>query len=450
MSMKKISSLIVLYFISCITSVTFADFTDIEYSWYEDAILNLQTQWLTDWYGDGRYGTENNITRAELLTILLRASNTQIPDTVSEKCFPDVDQKMWYHKYICTAHQLGIANGFSDGKFKPNDSVTTLEALAFWNKAFALNVATTGDTWYEALQQFSDTNNIIPTHGYTTATQISRGKSADLIVRLQEFGRTKTPLSYKSTGCQAAWNLATENTIMIEWKERKYNLSIPANYSRDKEYSLAIATHGRTNSKDQVQAYMGLGKQDDYIIAYPAALSSSSGKSFSWSEKENMIFVDAILEQVSDNYCINRDKVYAIGHSLGGWMAQRIACLRGEFISGLAVVGSGPFTGACTGPAPSIFFQNVDDQLSSYASGKSAESLRIKVDECSDQTQSVQIGPLTCMKRTDCSTDNSVTWCEGYTGYGSDPHSWPVWVRGSRGYSETGGAWILDYFKELK
>jgi len=85
---------------------------------------------------------------------------------------------------------------------------------------------------------------------------------------------------------------------------------------------------------------MGLQKQNEFIIAYPAALSASNGKIFSWSEKENMIFVDAVLEQVSENYCVNRNQVYAIGHSLGGWMAQRIACLRGEFFSGLAVVGS--------------------------------------------------------------------------------------------------------------
>jgi len=109
---------------------------------------------------------------------------------------------MWYHRYICTAHTLGIANGFSDGKFKPNDSVTTLEALAFGNKTFAMNVPTTGDKWYEALQQFAESNNIMATHGYTLGTQISRGKSADLIIRLQEYSRTKSPLSYKSTGCQ--------------------------------------------------------------------------------------------------------------------------------------------------------------------------------------------------------------------------------------------------------
>ena len=110
---------------------------------------------------------------------------------------------MWYHRYICTAHTLGIANGLSDGKFKPNDSVTTLEALAFGNKTFAMNVPTTGEKWYEAPQQFAESNNIMATHGYTLGTQVSRGKSADLIIRLQEYSRTKSPLSYKSTGCQA-------------------------------------------------------------------------------------------------------------------------------------------------------------------------------------------------------------------------------------------------------
>ncbi len=94
---------------------------------------------------------------------------------------------------------------------------------------------------------------------------------------------------------------------------------------------------------------MGLQKgQSDTIVAYPAALRASSGNSFSWSEKENMTFIDAIMRHISDNYCINRNQVYAVGHSLGGWMAQRIACLRGEFISGLAVVGSGGFNGQCS------------------------------------------------------------------------------------------------------
>lgn len=435
----------------CIVSFssTFADFIDIEYSWYKDAILNLQTQWLTQGYGDGRYGTENNITRAEILTILLRANNVSLPETPTEKCFPDVDAKMWYHRYICAAHTLWIANGFDDGNFKPNAPVTTLEALAFWNKVFALAVDTTSPTkWYEALQKFADDNHIMATHGYTLGTKISRGKSAELIIRLQEYSRSRSPLSYKSTGCQTWGSLVSgENTIMIAGKERKYNLSIPSGYSNSKEYSLIVASHGRTNSKDQVQAYMGLDRwQSDFIVAYPAWLPSTSGSSFSWSEKESVTFFDALIQQISNNYCINRDQVFLVGHSLGGWFTQKLGCLRGEMINSMAVVGSGPYVGTCTGPATTLFFQNVDDPLSSYASGVSARETRIKVDECTESTEAIQIGPLPCTKYNSCSTDTSVVWCEGYTGYGNDPHSWPT----GGGWRESGGgAWIEDFFRSL-
>lgn len=92
------------------------------------------------------------------------------------------------------------------------------------------------------------------THGYTLGTKISRGKSADLIVRLQEYSKTKSPVSYKSAGCQTQSSLISgENTITVEGKERKYNLSVPSGYSNSKEYSLVVASHGRTNDKDRVE-----------------------------------------------------------------------------------------------------------------------------------------------------------------------------------------------------
>ncbi|MBP7823220.1 S-layer homology domain-containing protein [Candidatus Gracilibacteria bacterium] len=448
MSSKKLLLFPVLFIFSTI-SCAYADFADTQYSWYHDSIEKLHTEGLVSGVGENKFGTELAITRAEILTILLRASNTTLPPiTTTETCFLDVNINMWYHPYICGANTLGIAHGFESGLFQPNSTVTTLEALAFGVKAFGISVPLAeGEKWYEPLQKFANDNNILQTHGYTLSTKISRGKSAELILRLREYSQTKSSLNYKSPGCQVNSPIMSgENTIIIDGKERKYNLFVPSGYSNSREYSLAIATHGRTNSKDQVQAYMGLQKgQSDTIVVYPAALRSSSGSSFSWAEKENMVFIDAILKQISDTYCINRNQVYAIGHSLGGWMAQRIACLRGEFMSGLAVVGSGGFNGTCTGPVPSLFFQNVNDQLSSYASGVSARDIRLQVNECKETTESVQIGSLSCTKYTTCSPGNQVVWCEGYTGYNGDPHSWPT-----EGRSGTGGTWILNFFKELR
>ncbi|MEI6711780.1 MAG: hypothetical protein WCK88_06450 [bacterium] len=55
--------------------------------------------------------------------------------------------------------------------------------------------------------------------------------------------------------------------------------------------------------------------QDDFIVAYPAALKS--GSNFSWSEKDNLTFFDAMTLEIADNYCINRDNLFIVGHSLG-------------------------------------------------------------------------------------------------------------------------------------
>lgn len=178
--------------------------------------------------------------------------------------------------------------------------------------------------------------------------------------------------------------------------------------------------------------------QDDFIVAYPAALNN--GKTFSWSEKDNLTFFDAMILEIADNYCIDRDDIFIVGHSLGGWFTQKLACLRGDLVKGMVAVGSGGYNGECAGPATSLFFQNVNDQLSSYASGKSAEKIRLTVNQCEDISETMIVGPLTCTKYAHCSPGNSVVWCEGYSAYRNDPHSWPT----------SGGTDIINFLRKLQ
>jgi hypothetical protein len=60
-------------------------------------------------------------------------------------------------------------------------------------------------------------------------------------------------------------------------------------------------------------------------------------------------------------------------------------------INAMAVVGSGAYGTNCNGPATSLFFQNVDDKLSTYASGISARDTRLKVNQCTDEKEDIQI-----------------------------------------------------------
>lgn len=347
----------------------FAIFQDIEYSWYESSINTLAAEKIIGGFDDGTFGPEKSITRAEILKIILQASGNGVGEVPLDRCFPDVAVNMWYHGYICRAYALHITNGFSDGTFKPNNTVTTLEALAFGFRAFSLPLpqAGSGELWYEPLRKIADEKHIIPSNSYTLATPISRGRATELIMRIRAYKQSQTILSYGSAGCRVGHDLQGKNTLTIAGKSREYLLTLPTNYSGRKEYKLIIANHGRTNSNEEVKNYMGLGNTSDFIVAYPAGLDVASGGR-SWSEAESITLFDAMIEQITDAYCIDRSKIFVVGHSLGGWFTQKLACLRGDIIRGMAGVGSAGYSGNCSGPVASLLYQNVDDKLSPYSS----------------------------------------------------------------------------------
>jgi poly(3-hydroxybutyrate) depolymerase len=113
--------------------------------------------------------------------------------------------------------------------------------------------------------------------------------------------------------------------ITINRKSRSYLLSsVPTNATTP--LPLIIAFHGRTNNNTMVRNYMGLEGREynrdrnsftpttKAIVAYPAGIPVSGG--YSWSEFESIIFFDAIITEISDAYCVDRSKIYIVGHSL--------------------------------------------------------------------------------------------------------------------------------------
>lgn len=416
-------------------------FSDIEHSWYKDSIVRLANEKIISGYGDGTFWGEKSITRAEILKIILQASGNGLWEVPVERCFPDVSETMWYHGYICRAYALRVTNGFDDGTFRPDATVTTVEALAFWLRAFDIEIprSWSGESWYEPMRRYADEKKIIPIDSYTRETLMSRGRAAELITRIRTYKQTLTPLDYKSIGCSIWHDLSRENTITIAGKERKYLLTVPRGYLKVHTYPLIIANHGRTNSNEQVKNYMWVDNTTDFIVAYPAWLDVAGGGR-SWSEAENLVFFDAMISDIADAYCIDRSRIYAIGHSLGGWFTQKLACLRGDIISGMASVGSAGYSGNCTGPAASLIYQNPDDALSPYSAGVAGRTSREKINLCSTETTPIKIGWLECKKSLNCSTLNPVIWCEWYPALLGDPHSWPT----------SGAEGILTFLRDLR
>lgn len=414
-----------------------ANFTDTSLSYYRDSIETLASEGIVSGYGDGRFWPDNTITRAEILKILLGAKGIK-PVATKTRCFPDVATTKWYHPYICEWVNLWVVKGFDDGKFKPDNPVTVLEALAMGLRLYGL-APTNGNPWYLPYQELANMNAILDSASYSISSPMTRGKASELILKIREYNTKKSPLQNLSKWCTNPKSLTSgTHEVIVAGKTRSYILTVPSSYSSSNPAKLIIAIHGRTNSNSMVQNYMWLERQSDFIVAYPAGLPN--GSAYSWSSEENITFVDTIIRDITDSHCVSRGDIYIVAHSLGAWFASRVACTRGDIFRGMAIVGGGGYTSGCNDtPTASLIFQRADDQLSPASTARATESKMKLINKCGSTTESITIGGNSCQRWTDCSTGNPVVWCENYSTYGNDPHSWPT----------GGGGAILGFLRGL-
>lgn len=111
-------------------------FEDISYlNEHYDAISALTEIGIFKGYTDGTFHPNNEINRAELLKILIEGRDIDIDESRYENCFPDVHEE-WFASYVCYAEAKGWVKGYSDGYFRPENSVNKVEALKMLFKVY--------------------------------------------------------------------------------------------------------------------------------------------------------------------------------------------------------------------------------------------------------------------------------------------------------------------------
>ncbi|MCU0641855.1 MAG: S-layer homology domain-containing protein [Candidatus Margulisbacteria bacterium] len=84
-------------------------------------------------YPDDTFKPERGITRAELVTVLVKTlpiRAEELTPLASEEIFTDVSRKHWAAKYIVFGNREGYVTGYQDGKFQPNKVLTRAEGIA--------------------------------------------------------------------------------------------------------------------------------------------------------------------------------------------------------------------------------------------------------------------------------------------------------------------------------
>ncbi|WP_168735956.1 InlB B-repeat-containing protein [Cohnella fermenti] len=110
-------------------SVTFTDIASGY--WAKDAIDKVTATGMMSGYPDGRFKPEAPITRAEMAAILVRLPVTNVRGSVED--FVDIDGH-WAEAAIKRAAASGIVNGYVDGTFRPDRTLTRAEAVTILNR----------------------------------------------------------------------------------------------------------------------------------------------------------------------------------------------------------------------------------------------------------------------------------------------------------------------------
>ena len=86
-----------------------------------DAIVSMSEKKIVNGYDDGSFKPDNSVTRAELCVIIARAAGyvKNSGDYKTDLPFSDVKSGYWAEDYIKFAFENGIVNGMGDGTFLP-------------------------------------------------------------------------------------------------------------------------------------------------------------------------------------------------------------------------------------------------------------------------------------------------------------------------------------------
>jgi polyhydroxybutyrate depolymerase len=233
-----------------------------------------------------------------------------------------------------------------------------------------------------------------------------------------------------SAGCGTAATTGLQSrTIQIDGVDRTFLRFIPAGYTPNKPMELVLAFHGSggTSDKTRTQFAIEAPANGKAIIIYPQALPDPVSGENRWDahikDGKDYKFVDDIIRRTEANFCIDRDRIFAVGFSLGARFTSNLGCWRGDVLRAIAPVAPGggddtlPLTG-CVGEV-GIWegLGDLDDQLHTVGATR-VRDFYSAANGCS--TTRTVTTPTGCERYDGCRAETPAVWCTYNLA-----HQWP-------------------------
>lgn len=184
------------------------------------------------------------------------------------------------------------------------------------------------------------------------------------------------------------------HAIQSGGKSRSFILRIPAGYNRDNPYRLIFAFHWRGGTANEIEtggtsgrawSYYGQLEQSNNtaILVAPQGL----GNGWANSGGEDVAFVDAMIQRIEADLCVDQTQRFATGFSWGGGMSYAVACARPTVFRAVAVIAGAQISGCAGGTQPVAYFglHGISDNVLNIAQGRSLRDTFVRNNGCTPQ-----------------------------------------------------------------
>lgn len=143
-----------------------------------------------------------------------------------------------------------------------------------------------------------------------------------------------SPAEERSDGCGAGGDALPRDgaaTITVDGHERQYLVSVPAERQDAGALPLIVNLHGHGGSPTQHEANTRLGAEGSargFAVVTPGGLGDPARWNFDQRPDgpDDFRFIDELLTDLTERFCIDEDRTYVAGSSNGAAFAGLLAC----------------------------------------------------------------------------------------------------------------------------
>lgn len=131
--------------------------------------------------------------------------------------------------------------------------------------------------------------------------------------------------------------------IKLDGLTRTYRVQIPRIYDGKNPVPLLFILHGGGGTGERMPDFTGfkqLSEKNGFIAVYPDAYMRNwnDGREFLSLRVDDIKFFRVMIEQIANEYRIDKTRIYATGISNGAMMSFTLACHLSEMFAAIAVV----------------------------------------------------------------------------------------------------------------